>query len=212
VEPGFHGPERQSEPIGDGVERKIRPETEDDDDPLVGTQAIEPNEELFALEERLERIAPRWVDVPRHRDEPNDATPSEPIAAVVDDDPVEPRTKLGWLAQATEGLPGENEAVLDRVFGLMGIRKEKAGQPKGPIKTRAGGSQEPLAAVGIGRADGAGRRSFGHSRGQPSHVDRPDERPERKVLEAAIPFVSAKLSARGACLDEEQPVTGMIGA
>ena len=191
MEPGFHRAERPVEPLGDGVERQIGPEAKDDDDPLVGRQPREAGEQRVTLEEGLKGVASGRVDTGVHRDEADDVPAAQPVAAAVDQDPVEPGSEFVRLAERPERLPGDDERVLDRVLGFGGVGEQQAGQSIGAIERRAGRGDEAGAArdVGLGPGISAGRASIGTVNSRMSPFQTSDER-ERFSGEAGPPAPS----------------------
>ena len=128
--------------MGDRVERQVGPEAHDHDDPLVRGQPRESGEERVALDERLERVAPRGIGGRIHRDEPDDIPPAETITTAVDQDPVEPRVELVGLTERSERSPRDDQRVLDGVLGLVGVAQQETGEPVDPVEVRSRGAEK----------------------------------------------------------------------
>ena len=149
-------PDRPAQSFRNSFERKIRPEAEDDHDPFLARQAAEAREQGVPLDECLERIEGGGFGSAVDRDEADDIPPAEPVAAAVDEDPVEPRAEPIRLPQRVERLPGNDEGVLDGVLGLVSVGEKESSQSISPIKSRPGARQEVRSAV-----VGGGRRGVG---------------------------------------------------
>ena len=149
-------PDRPAQSFRNSFERKIRPEAEDDHDPLVCGQYAEACEQGIPFDERHERVTPGELRAAVDRDEADDVPTPESIAAAVDEDPVEPRTESVRLPQHVERLPGNDEGVLDGVLGLVSVGEKESSQSINPIESRPGARQEVRSAV-----IGGGRRGVG---------------------------------------------------
>jgi len=119
--------DRPAQSFRNSFERKIRPETKDDHDPLVRGQYAEACQNGVPFDERHERVKPGELRAAVDRDEADDVPTTKSVSAAVDEDPVEPRAEPIRLPQRVERLPGDNEGILDRVLGLMSITEEKPG-------------------------------------------------------------------------------------
>ena len=126
--------ERPAQALSDVFQREVRPEAEDDHDSFVRRQRVESSEQRLTFDEGRERIATDWFGPAVDRDETDDVSPTKPVAAAVDEDPVEPGAEHGGLAQRVERLPGNDEGVLNGVLGLVRVGEEKPGQSVGPIE------------------------------------------------------------------------------
>jgi hypothetical protein len=150
MQPRFHCPGRETEPVGDVVDGQVRPEAEDDRYAQVDIQVVDGREEVALADQPVVGVDARLIDcLGVDRYEPDDPAASQPIAADVDEDPVEPRLEPCWISERPDPAPCPNERVMGRVLGVIEAAEDEAGEPIGAIELMVGESNEP--GLGLGR-------------------------------------------------------------
>ncbi len=118
MQPGLHGSERFTRPLGDGLQGQVGEVAQNDDSPLVRTQVGEGGLERLSLVKGGRRIRTRHVHIGLHRYQSDAPPPPQAVPADIDDDPLEPRPEAVGIAKVVESLPGSRSGILDRVLGL----------------------------------------------------------------------------------------------
>ena len=152
-----------------------------------GVELPEAAEDRVAVDQCLKRVAPAGSTAALDRDEPDDSPASQPVPAVVDEDPVEPGAESISLPEAVEGLPRDGKRVLHRILGLVAVAEDQAGEAIGAVQGGSSLGEKARSPLGIGWRAASGvldnvERFVIHGWREGSHVAGPDESHPRKVL------------------------------
>src|SRR5262245_44250137 len=132
-------------PDSDRLQREVRPEMEDQDHPLVVTEGAQRAEQLVVGKHLREWVGGGYrVGGAVEGHQADLAATPQPIAADVDQDPVEPCVETGRVAQRGSGAPGPDQRILRGVLGFSVIAEDQAGQPERPIQATVGEFQNAL--------------------------------------------------------------------
>jgi hypothetical protein len=138
MEPRLDGPERHAEQVRDLLKREVLPESQTDHDPLVGVQDVHQLVDLVPGQRGSERVIGvdrQFVVEFLYTDA---ATLAQPVAADVDQNPIEPRLETVLIAKCGPGLPAAGQRILDGILGLGGIAKKIARQTVGIVEDTFG--------------------------------------------------------------------------
>ena len=136
-------PAGMSEPARDRLDRQVAVVAKGDDDPVVGRQRRDGVGQDVAVVRLREWVTGRDRDLGRDvRRLP--ARGPQPIAAGVDEDPVEPRLEPRRVAQRRPLPPGLVERVVRGVLGVGRVAQDRAGQAIGRVEMVVGEAQEGL--------------------------------------------------------------------
>lgn len=176
MEPGLDGAHRPAEAIRGRLEREVRPEMQDHDDPLLGRQVRQGAYGLVLVVHKPKDVRRDRTGRALDRNEGHRPPPSQAVAAGIHQDAIEPGLEARRITQALGLPPGTFERVADGVLGLRGAAEDQPGEPVRPIELALRKHHESLAQVGGGLL--AGRRvalePFWTGHGRDHRLD-PDE-------------------------------------
>src|SRR4029079_7034821 len=131
VKARFDRTHRAVKASADRLQREVCPEVKDQDHSLVVTERSQRAEQLIAGIDIAERVVDDYGACRAVEGHEADLAPApQPIAADVDQDPVEPGVEPGGIAKRRSGAPGPDERILRCVLGLGPIAENQAGEPE----------------------------------------------------------------------------------
>ncbi len=157
MEPGLHRAGGYAKSLGYLLNWQVPPVPQYDDDPLVGRQPGEGGLEREPGIRGSVRVGCRHLGGVVEGNDANRPGMPHPVAADVDEDPVEPGVEPIHLAQCSPTRPGPGDSFLRRVFGLVAIAQDQGCEPVALQESRVieGGERlEAFATPGLGRAVG----------------------------------------------------------
>ena len=152
MEPGADRAYRRSDGSGDFLDLEVAVVAKDDSNPLIRVEILEGSlERVTVLELSGAVMRVSVLSCPIQRVVSSVSAPSKPIAAGVGEDAPEPRVQSVEIAELRKLTPGSGERVVGRIFGLLGVAKDEAGQAIGLVETRVDQGLEGGDARRIGR-------------------------------------------------------------
>jgi len=143
---------RRSDRSGDFLDLEVAVVTKDDSNALIRVEVLEGALEGIAILELsggVMRVSVR--SCPIQRVVASVSAAANPIAAGVGEDAPEPGVQSVEVAELRKLAPGSGERVVGRIFGLLGVAKDEAGQPVGLVEARVDQGLERGNAGRIGR-------------------------------------------------------------
>jgi hypothetical protein len=158
VEAGADRAYRRSNGPGDLFDLEVAVVAKDDSNPLIRVEILEGALEGIAILELsggVMRVSVR--SCPIQRVVSSVASPAKPVSAGVGEDAPEPGVQAVEIAELRKLAPGSSERVVGRIFGLLGVAKDEAGQAVGLVEARVDQGLVGGDARRIGRCrDGSG--------------------------------------------------------
>ena len=149
---------RRSDGSGDFLDLEVAVVAKDDSNPLIRVEILEGALERVAILEPsggVMRVSVR--SCPIQRVVSSMSAPPNSIAAGVGEDAPEPGIEAVEIAELRKVSPGSSERVVGRIFRLLGVAKDEAGQAVGIVEARIDQGLEGGNARRIGRCrDGSG--------------------------------------------------------
>ena len=152
MEPGADRAYRRSDGSCDLVDVEVAVVPKDDSNALIRVEILERAiEGVAVLDVAGGVMRGRVRSCAIQRVVPSVPTPAKPISAGVGEDASEPRVDALHVAELGEIAPGAGEGVVSRIFGLLGVAKDEAGQAIGLVQARVDKSLECGETRRIGR-------------------------------------------------------------